>query len=242
MEFKEFWQRLTTPIGWGNLGPAVLKSTCVSCQRTTSDVLCVYCLRQLQTQQLTDLKILEQISLPLFAWGYYGGPLKRAIAALKYQNQRQLGPWLGELLATAWLAPQRQQLTWCRQLPPALVVVPIPLHADKWRERGFNQALLIAQGFCRQTQLPLRGEGLVRHRFTTPQFGLTDQERQHNLAGAFAIGSDLRIKGQAKPQVLLLDDIFTTGATIAAATQILKQAGIPVWGTVTLAFTPKSRH
>jgi ComF family protein len=240
MKLKEFWQQIISPMGWGNLGNALLKTNCPGCQRLTSDVICLYCFRQLQSQQLLDFKILEQAPFSLFAWGYYGGSLKRVLASLKYQNQRQLGPWLGELLATAWLTPQRQQLDWCRTLPASLVVVPIPLHAEKLKKRGFNQSLLIAQGFCHQTTLPLLAEGLVRLRPTSPQFGLTEQQRQENLAGAFALGSDWAGGGRRR-QVLLLDDIFTTGATIASASQVLSAAGIPVWGTVTLAFTPLNK-
>jgi ComF family protein len=239
-----FWQRLTEHTYWdrrglGRLGHALLKSACPCCQRPSSGILCTDCERQLQTQQLPDLNILNQIPLPVLAWGYYGGPLKRVIAALKYQQQRPLGPFLGQLLASTWLSPNRQQLSWCQQPAKSPVVVPIPLHTEKLNQRGFNQANLIAQGFCYRTSLPLLSQGLTRCRATTPQFGLTDRERQQNLADAFEIGPDLQFPKGQKLQVLLLDDIFTTGATIRAASQVLEQAGISVYGTVTVAITPK---
>jgi ComF family protein len=249
-----FWQHLTEHTRWGRpglgiggLGHALLKSACPCCQRPSSEILCPDCQRQLQTQQLPDFKILNQTTLPVLAWGYYGGPLKRVIAALKYQQQRPLGPFLGQLLASAWLSPRRQQLSWCQQASlslaksPAksLVVIPIPLHLEKLNQRGFNQADLIAQGFCYRTNLPLLCQGLTRCRATTPQFGLTDLERQQNLANAFEIGPDLQSPKGQNLQVLLLDDIFTTGATIRAASQILEQVGISVYGSVTVAITPK---
>jgi ComF family protein len=250
------WESLTLS---HSLKTVLLKSACASCQRVTLDVLCTYCHRQLHHQQLTDsnFKALGHMPAPLFAWGSYGGALKRVIAALKYQNQRQLGPFLGELLATVWLSPQRQQLPWAQQLPPKLWVVPIPLHPEKLQQRGFNQADLIARGFCRVTRLPLLSQALIRQRATTPQFGLTETQRQQNLQQAFALGADLPADlrrsaainqainpavNQAVKQrhILLLDDIFTTGATIAAATETLTQAGFLVVGTVTVAYAPKS--
>jgi len=169
-----------------------------------------------------------QGQLPVFAWGAYGGTLKRAIAVLKYENEPQIAKPLGHWLAQAWLNSQLAS--------KALVVVPIPLHANKQKQRGYNQATLLAQSFCEITRLQLHQRGLERIRATEAQFGLSASDREKNLAMAFKLGSEFRHHHPTKP-VLLLDDIYTTGATARSAAQTLEKLGIPVYGLVALAQT-----
>ncbi len=161
----------------------------------------------------------------MFAWGEYGGSLKRAIAALKYQNRPQLGRSFGYWLGQAWLAAQPGKTS----IP--LVVVPIPLHASKQNQRGYNQAELIGRYFCQITRLPLASQGLQRTRATTAQFGLSSQEREQNLTAAFQVGHGLL----ASRSILLVDDIYTTGATARAAMQAFHRAGFRVYGLVAVA-------
>lgn len=206
-----------------------LKSNCPLCQRPTSKEFCLDCTRQLQRCQLPHPSFLWQGQLPVFAWGVYGGILKRAIAALKYENQPQIARPLGQWLAQAWLNSQ---------LASKLIVVPIPLHADKQKQRGYNQAALLAQSFCKITGLHLQQMGLERIRGTEAQFGLSALEREKNLAMAFKLGSGFRREVPAKP-ILLLDDIYTTGATARSAVQTLQKLGIPVYGLVASATSQK---
>jgi ComF family protein len=207
-----------------------LHPNCPLCQRPTAEELCQDCTRQLKRCQLPNPKCLWQGELPVFAWGVYGGTLKRAIAALKYDNQSQLAQPLGYWLAQAWL---NSQLASNR-----LTVVPIPLHADKQKQRGFNQAALLAQSFCQITGLHLQQQGLERVRNTAPQFSASAREREKNLAQAFVLGSGLRRYYPAQP-ILILDDIYTTGATARSAAQTLHDAGFKVYGVVAIATTPK---
>jgi ComF family protein len=203
-----------------------LKSNCPLCQRPTGKVFCVDCTRQLQRCQLSDRQIPSTEEIPVFAWGIYGGTLKRAIAALKYDKKPQIAQPLGFWLAEAWL-----------NFPSASnqpIVTPIPLHASKLKDRGFNQAELLARSFCQVTGLKLRSQGLERARHTIRQFELSGKEREQNLAGAFQLGSDFLHRHPARP-VLLLDDIYTTGATARSAAQTLRQAGIEVCGVVAIA-------
>lgn len=109
--------------------------------------------------------------------------------------------------------------------------MPIPLHRDKQRERGFNQATLIAQGFCQQTRLPI-DESLQRTKSTQAQFQLSPIDRQRNLQDAFQLDPRHKLAGKS---VLLIDDIYTTGATISATSQVLQAAGIKVWGVAVVA-------
>ncbi len=173
----------------------------------------------------------------ILGWGQYTGTLKRAIAQFKYHHQTTLAEPLGLGLGEAWLAYQQTLPQTARSRP---TVIPIPMHAEKERERGFNQAVLLAEQFCRRTRLPLLRDGLVRSRATLPQFSLSAQARQQNLAAAFELGPELERRripreGSKPLSVLLLDDIYTTGATIRAAAQPLREWGIAIAGVVAVA-------
>ncbi|MBE9102319.1 ComF family protein [Vacuolonema iberomarrocanum] len=219
------WVQLLQPLQ-RSLLDMVLRAPCPLCDRTAQQGFCVSCARQIQRCQLLDPQIYWQNPLPLFAWGQYGGALKRAIATLKYENHPELaeplGQWTGQSWRTSGLATSR------------LVVLPIPMYRDKQKQRGFNQAELLARSFCQITRFSLKPEGLVRVRATEAQFGLSVIERQNNLAGAIQISpsAENALKGK---QVLLFDDIYTTGATARAAAAVLQQAGIKVFGIVAIA-------
>jgi ComF family protein len=208
-----------------------LASRCPLCDRSTSQVLCQYCERQLASCQLANPKELWKGDLPVFVWGNYEGALKRAIAALKYQNKPEIGELIGEYLGKAWLKAG------LHQMKP--VVIPIPLHSDKLRQRGYNQAAIIAETFARITHLPCQKNGLVRYKDTKAQFGLSIAERQENLANAFKVGNKFP-RSPKETQVLLIDDIYTTGATARAAAQVLRQSGITVCGLGAIA-TPQKQ-
>jgi len=205
-----------------------LKSNCPLCDRIAEVELCEYCQRQLLRCQVANPREFWQGELPVFVWGTYGGVLKRAIAALKYEHQPQLARPLGHWLGQAWLksptAPRAKKLT----------VVPIPLHATKLQQRGYNQAELLARSFCEFTGYKEQPLGLERVRATEAQFGLSQQEREQNLADAFVIGKSLS-QNPPSSAVLLVDDIYTTGATVRAAAQTLQKRGIQVYGVVAIA-------
>jgi ComF family protein len=211
-----------------NLLGLVFKTACPLCQRPTSQNFCLYCQRQLQQCQLSVVQQYQLSPLPVFAWGSYNGALKRAIAALKYNNHPELARPLGHWLANAWLASSMRT--------ESAIVVPIPMYPDKKRQRGFNQAELLAASFCELTRLPLEPLGLERVRATEAQFKLSSRKREENLADAFTPGSALLRRPPVHP-ILLLDDIYTTGATIRSAIQTLRQRGIRVHGVVVLART-----
>ncbi|MDZ8186934.1 MAG: ComF family protein [Nostoc sp. ChiSLP02] len=208
-----------------------LQSHCPLCQRSTSQEFCQNCTRQLQKHQRQNPVFLWQEPLPVFIWGEYGGLVKRAMAAMKYDNQPQIARPFGQWLGEAWLlnSPKRDSQA---------VVVPIPLHANKQKLRKYNQAALIGQSFCEITGLKLKLNGLTRVRQTEAQFGLSVSMREQNLAKAFALGQEFRYRPPNVP-VLLVDDIYTTGATARSAVQTLREYGIVVLGLVAVATTIK---
>lgn len=205
-----------------------LQTNCPLCQRPAKTELCEYCQKQLESCKLTNPGASWQGDLPVFIWGMYGGKLKRTIAAMKYENHPELARSLGHLTGKAWLnSPISKSKN-------KLIVVPIPLHPNKQKQRGFNQAELLAKSFCEITGLTLVGQGLERIKETDAQFSLNAIERDKNLAEAFALGKPFQ-KRIPKESVLLLDDIYTTGATVRYAAQVLRQQGIKVYGIIAIA-------
>lgn len=209
-----------------------LKSNCPLCQRPATEEFCPYCHKQLQRCQLADPGQLWDSQKAVFVWGEYGGTLKRAIAALKYHDHPQLAKPLGCLMAEAWLNYSEIAID-------NLTVVPIPLHKQKLKERGFNQAELLAESFCDLTNLPLQRHGLERVKYTQALFQLSAQERQAEMKDALILGKDFR-RRLPRDRVLLVDDIYTSGTTVRSAIKILKQSGISVYGTIALASPKKT--
>jgi ComF family protein len=237
---KNWMQRFSGLSGLSGLIDLCLESTCPLCQRSTAQAVCLDCQRQLWRLQLPACHQ-WQPPLPVFAWGSYSGSLKRALTTLKYDNQPQLAQPLGDWLAQSWL--QFRQ-TSKKPSPQSLIVVPIPMHPVKQQQRGFNQAELLAKAFCQSTRLPLNPQVLIRSRSTEAQFGLSVAAREQNLVGAFLLNESVAHVIQRSPQtaVLLLDDIYTSGATARSAAQTLRQQNIAVYGIVTVAKTTTTQN
>jgi ComF family protein len=200
-----------------------LRQNCLLCDRPADGIICVNCDRQLKELQRKD-----SYSDRGLIWGNYEGLLKRALFALKYDRKRDLGTLFGNYLAEAWLASARGKVF--DKNPP--IVVPIPLHPQRLATRGFNQAEIIAEAFVRQTGYPL-SLGLSRQRNTAPQFGLQPAERITNLAEAFQI--DRRANLPVGSRILIIDDIYTTGATINSAFATLQTGKMKPVGFATIA-------
>jgi ComF family protein len=200
-----------------------LEQPCLLCDRSAKDLICIYCQRKLTDEQLNRPQELWQGDLPVFAWGKYDGQLKRAIAALKYHNQPELGILLGRWLGNAWLDRVPVKHT-------KLTIIPIPMHQEKLKTRGFNQTVKITQGFCETTGYRFQTQALIRTKQTEAMFGLNPLQRQENIQNAFQIGDKL-----PKTPVLLLDDIYTTGVTVKEAAKIFRQQNVKVCGIIVLA-------
>ncbi len=143
----------------------------------------------------------------------YDYPADRAVQAFKFQGDLSLGRSLSALLIEA----VRQ-----RGDPLPELLLPVPLHPARLRERGFNQSLEIARHVGRSLDLPVRHDLLVRKRSTAAQSGLDRRARRQNVRGAFALTGP-----RAWPaRVAIVDDVLTTGATVAELTRLLKDAGV----------------
>jgi competence protein ComFC len=153
----------------------------------------------------------------------FDGVMRQAIHELKYRNLRALAAPLAGLLHDYLLANP----------VPGEVLVPVPLHRKRWRERGYNQSSLLARELGKLTDLPVVADCLVRQQHTPPQARAASVgERQRNVAGAFTC-RDGRLRGK---QVLLIDDVTTSGATLNTCAGALKSSGAAsVWGLVMAA-------
>lgn len=155
----------------------------------------------------------------------YEGPVRDALHFFKFAGKRELAHPLGELMAglVADLYPYRT----------FAAVIPVPLHPARARERRFDQAELLAGVIAGYLRIPLAGRALCRTRETPSQTTLARENRLSNLSGAFTAGEDARrLQGKG---VLLVDDVYTTGATVRECCHTLRQAGMGFIYVVTLA-------
>lgn len=162
---------------------------------------------------------------PAYDWARsaarYEGPLREALHALKFSGRRALARPLADLL-----------LEQCGGTMPGGIatVVPVPLARDREYVRGFNQARLLAERVARQLGAPLEPRWLARVRATAPQSDLAAAERRANVRGAFRAAPAV-----AGHDVLVVDDVFTTGATLAECARALRTAGARRIGVLTVA-------
>jgi len=133
---------------------------------------------------------------------------------LKYRGRRRVATRLAETLLAEPAA--------CAVIAGADALVPVPLHPRRRRERGFNQAELIAAAISRCTGVTVLGSALVRRKDTAPQTGLSAAARRGNMRGAFAVRRRAQI---AQRRLVLVDDVLTTGATALACARALREAG-----------------
>jgi ComF family protein len=204
----------------------VFPPVCGACKKAGA-LLCEACTAQLQwvaaplchrcgrpVSRSTDCcTVCQERPLPLNqirAAVLFAQPVSKLIHNLKYNGAFALAKPLAQMMAEVWI-------TWHM---PVDLVLPIPLHAERQRKRGYNQSTLLTRDFCKLAAMPWAEDGLQRTRFTTPQVGLTAVERLKNVQDAFVTKADVMDK-----HILLIDDVCTTGATMAAAANALFAAG-----------------
>jgi ComF family protein len=160
----------------------------------------------------------------------YGGSLAMAIQHLKYHHKELLADPLGNYLVEQMVSEDLRMDDILRQCS---LVIPVPLHPQRFRQRGFNQAELLAKPVARALSLPLCRRGLRRLIPTTQQANLPAVERRQNMnRPVFGVPKGVNLSGMG---VLLIDDVMTTGATLNAAAGVLKSAGAPLVCCLTLA-------
>ncbi len=183
------------------------ESSCRRCGKAADERLCAFC----------------RVHPPEYdsaaSWTLYDGAARSLLHLYKYRRVLPAGTWFAARLAP--LLPASAEL-----------LVPVPLARGRQRERGFNQSELLARRLSRLTHLPYDATGLARRRETWTQAGLSREERERNVNGAFRVPEPRRIDGRS---ILLLDDVLTTGATAQACALALKAAGAAAVHLLTIA-------
>jgi ComF family protein len=207
-------------------------AACSGCGREGAP-LCDACLPALDARLMlpggTPIGLPAEIPAPLLQLEWcapFAGAVRAALHDLKYAGERRLAEPLGAAVARRWN----------RAGSGADLVVPVPVHSGRERTRGYDQAALIAAVVAARLGLPL-AHPLERGRATVAQFELGRGERAANVAGAFRLrGSDPRAAQTVVGRwVLLVDDVVTTGATLAACATALERAGVPAISAIAVA-------
>lgn len=159
-----------------------------------------------------------------FSWArgvlVYDDASAKAIHRFKYKNDTTFSKAFGSIICNHLAATGFD------------VIIPVPLHIKRLRERGFNQSLLLAKEVGKTYKIPVDPFVLRRTRWTEPQVNLSGKDRKINVKGAFAVHGDLKGK-----RVLLIDDVYTTGATVGECSKVLRKSGAKEVCVLTLART-----
>ena len=200
---------------------------CVSCSYKLSldeDTICKDCLNKIEratqeriiheyNRKFKEKEIIEDF-FSLFVFEK-DKELQHSIHALKYNKKFKIGIFLGKLLG---LELQKSHPEWKIDL-----IIPIPLHQLKKAERGFNQSFYIAKGLSKVLHSDVKENLVKRIKYTESQTTMNITERKENISGAFKIRTKKSLKGK---NILLIDDVITTGATISECGIILKNTGV----------------
>ncbi|MBN1380376.1 MAG: ComF family protein [Deltaproteobacteria bacterium] len=156
--------------------------------------------------------------------GRYETTLLNCIHRFKYQEDIGAGKILGKLMA-AYDYPGLK-------ISDYTLIIPVPLHAKRLRERGFNQSLILAGEIAGTHGLPVDFMTLKRHVYTVPQVSIGKKEREANVKGSFGVAETAQIKGE---KIILVDDVYTTGSTIKECAKVLMREGAKEVAVLTLA-------
>ena len=152
--------------------------------------------------------------------------------SLKYDGLLSLGHELGELLYDRVFLKRAEHPEWTLE---NTVLLPVPMHRARQRARGYNQAAEIARGFSRRSGIPMLEDDLVkRARFTKSQTGFSQAKRVKNLHGAFSVVDTVCVQNR---KVIIIDDVYTTGATTFELADTVHKAGVGAIGIITVAAT-----
>jgi ComF family protein len=217
---------------------------CLSHMTPTTEELCSTCGERIAAPRLGEKDVERRCAAclsaePAFykaaAYGSYSGGLRDLIHLLKYDHVRPAANVLGRMLAEVI---EGLAVGFGHSLP---IVIPVPLHSRKLRERGFNHSELIARVALKlrpaSLDLVLRPDLLLRRRATESQTGLSRDQRQRNVRGAFAVS---RAEDVRDREILLVDDVLTTGTTVSECARVLQRAGATRIWVATVARTLKS--
>ena len=212
---------------WNDFVDLLFPRNCAACQNAllgNEQLICTDCLVSLPRME-SDSAIKGSVSGKFIGYqevkgvmAYLAftkkGKVQNLLHALKYGGQKEVGTLLGRRMAGELMGEGA--------FPTADLIVSVPLHARKQKERGYNQSDAFAEGLSLASTIPWSGKVLTRMRYTVSQTGKTKSERRNNVKGIFELDGTTMLKGKT---VILVDDILTTGATLEACLEALIQGG-----------------
>ncbi|MDI6851349.1 MAG: ComF family protein [bacterium] len=177
---------------------AIFPSFCYVCGKPSKGILCEDCRKRFEKKRIDKIFFPDSDHLSrIYIVFEYRDEVQKLIEEFKYGKRKEVARYFSPYLSGFSLSYD--------------FIVPVPLHPVRFRERGFNQSELIAERLSKEYSIPLMKRGIKRIKYTVQQANLTRNERLQNLSGAFYVKHPERFEGK---KILLIDDVYTTGATI----------------------------
>jgi len=222
----------------GSLLDVLAPPRCGGCARgAVAGIFCAECVAEASPALARPVRVgrVPALPVPVLALGPFAPPLSLAIKQLKYVGRTDLAVPLADLWWQRW----GPIVTATRLSPAGIVLVPVPLHPRRLIERGFNQSGLLATRLARLAGVPVRHDVLERAHATERQALLSADARAHNLDQAFQLS---RLAESTRgAELVLVDDVVTTGATLAACHAACQARGLAISAVWTLAHTERER-
>jgi len=220
---------------WTDFVDLIFPRCCEACDEPlvgNEEIICTSCIISLpridknsihvESLKYKFINIPEVLSTSAYLLFTKRGKVQKLLHALKYKGNQDVGVLLGFMFGQEMIADN--------VLPKAELIVSVPLHKKKISSRGYNQSDLLAEGFSKATNIPWSGTTLFRNKYTETQTGKSKKERQENVSGVFEVNGTLEYKS-----VIIMDDVLTTGATLAACVEALRKVGCEEFHILTIA-------
>lgn len=188
------------------------KRRCYICKSTRDNaILCNDCLKKIRFLPTKPVKIINNADV--YSMTIYTGIIMKMIRGLKYHRKKDLAYYHAKLMYDYWKELHEDEEEY--------IIVPVPMHKTREKQRGYNHMNLIAQEFAKLSGYEINTNLIYRTKNTTPQYALSKEERESNLKNAFGINTK-NIKLLRGKKILILDDIITTGTTISEMVSTLR--------------------
>ena len=239
--FKKYLNNVRSRLGCCDLCGSDVNTSSLLQYELPQAIICQQCVNDLPyfEQALVGGNLLSwpavHKSLPgihfeqLFSLSPYIYPFNHWLAQLKYLGRFELAHVFSALLCAQW-----KEMANNNDIAPVDLVVPVPLHINKWQSRGYNQAHLIGQPLAKQLKLPYDASLVMRIKNDGSQMGKTGAQRRKSLTNAFALHHKI---DKSVKHVMLVDDVVTTGTTASEISKVLKRSGVTTVTLVTVCLT-----
>lgn len=186
---------------------------CLICGKLEQDTICSKCYNTLKIEAKVEQYKNKTFNKHLYIFKYEG-KIRNLIIDYKFNDK----PYLNELFAKIILKNEKI----CRKIKKYDIIIPVPIHKKRKNERGYNQSELIAKKLAKNLNVELVTDSLIKQKNTLPQSTLSKKQREENVKTVYKIQNKQKIENK---KIILLDDIYTTGATVEECSKILKQNG-----------------